>query len=144
MHSTQELYHWTTLQPCTEPLSGRISEWYLWPIAIYLPVSAGDSPLRRTWKNHFYMCTKDTLKILLTFRKNISYCIFIAFTSFCEGHVSWPVGGIFQTQSLIQSFSRDEVNSNVFTSTRIMLTHLPLIWTGWELGLVREWCWVCI
>lgn len=84
------------------------------------------------------MCTKDRLKTFLTFHKNISYCIFIAFTSFYKGHVSWPVGGIFQTPSLIQSFSRDEVNSNVFTSARIMLTPLLLIWTGWELGLVRD------
>lgn len=127
---------------CSSPR--QLSDWYLWPIAIYLPVSVGDSPLRRTWKNRFYMCTKDRLKILLTFHKNISYCIFIAFTGFYEGHVSWPVSGIFQTPSLIQSFSRDEVNSNVFTSARIMLTHLPLIWTGWEWGLVRERCWVCI
>lgn len=140
--STTEPHHSPVQNLCSSPR--QITEWYLWPIAIYLPVSVGDSPLGRTCKNHFYMCTKDRLKILLTFHRNTSYCIFIAFTDFYKGHVSWPVGGIFQTPSPIQSFSRDEVNSNVFTFVRIMLTPLPLIWTGWELGLVRGWCWVCI
>lgn len=75
--STTEPHFSPVQSPCSSPR--QISDWYLWPTAIYLPVSVGDSPLKRIWKNRFYMCTKDRLKILLTFHKNIYmhfYCIY--------------------------------------------------------------------
>lgn len=126
----------STTEPHCSPLESlwaspkQIPEQCLWPIVIHMPVSLADSTLRRVWKCHFYTCTKDRLRILLFYYKNVSYYIFIAFTRFLQSThflaTWWYFPGSFISFPLLH-FSRDEANSNVFTVIKIMLNSLALV-----------------